>query len=237
MLFILPITIHVREMDSHEHKMLENVPEETDDKPHEDDYIERIRRLQLDLADKSNECELFKIKLAQSNQDVDSLSQELNECKLTMFENSEAACKVHEEVVKSKKLEEDYVRLMSDFLNLSEETSHYRQDLSDKYLEKSNLINSLDCLETSGAYKFELEQCKIELNAKTTDLSLAAAKVRHLEEENSSKDKTISELRKVFDDAKVTHRHELMVLDEYIQSLKNTIASYEQTLTCSSINL
>lgn len=211
--------------------MLEDVPEEMADKPREDDYIERIRRLQLDLADKSGECELLKIKLNQSNQDVELLSQELNECKLTMFENCEASCKIHDEVIRSKKLEEDYIKLMSDYLDLSEETSQYRRDLFDEYLTKSNLINSLECLESSGAYKFELEQCKQELNAKKADLNLASAKVRHLEEENALKEKTIGEFRKVLDDAKVTHRHELVVLDEYIQSLKNTIASYENALT------
>lgn len=217
--------------------MLEDVPEETTDKPREDDYIERIRELQLAMADKSNECELLRIKLDLSEQDLDAFRQELNECKLTMIENSEASCKIHEEVIKSKKLEEDYVKLMSDYLDLSDETSQYRRNLFDSYLAKSNLINSMECLESSGAYKFELDQSKQELNDKIAELSLVTAKLRYLEEENALKEKTIGELKKVFDDAKVTHRHELMVLDEYIQSLKNTIASYEKTLTCSSTNL
>lgn len=219
---------------SNERTQLEEVPEEMADKPREDDYIERIRKLQLDLAGKSDECELLRIKLDQTNQDVETLSLELNECKLTMFENSEALCKVHDEVVKSKRLEEDYVKLMREFLDLSDDTSRYRQDIFDCYLTKTNLINSLECFETSGAHKYELEQCKQELNAKQADLSLATAKVRHFEEENALKEKTIGELRKVLDDAKVTHKHELTVLDEYIQSLKNTIASYEKTLTCST---
>ena len=209
---------------------LENVSEEMIDRLREDEYLEIVRKLRLDLADKSNECELLKLKLTASNQDAENLSQELNKCKLTMFENNEDSRKTYEEVMKSKKLEEDYVKLMSDFLDLGEKNDLYRQNLVDNYLAKTNAINNFECLLSSGAISNELQECKIDLDNKLAELNLALGKIRNLEEDNSLKDKIITELKKALDDAKVTHKHEITVLEEYIQCLKNTVTSYEKTL-------
>lgn len=208
----------------------EDLTEDLLDRMREGDYLEMLRKLKLDLADKSDECEMLKIELDKSNQDVESLSQELNQCKLTMFENNEDSRKTHEEFMKSKKIEEDYVKLMSDFLELGERSEQQRLNLYDNYLAKSNAINNLECLMSSGALKNELDECKIDLDKKSAELNLALAKIRHLEEDGNAKEKCITELRKTLDDAKVTHKHEITVLEEYIQCLKNTISSYENTL-------
>lgn len=196
----------------------------------DDEYLEIMRKLKLELADKKDECELLKIKLNESNQDVEALNKELDECKLTMFENNENSKRTHEEVMKSKKLEEDCVKLMSDLLDLREQSDHYRQNLIDNYLAKTNAINNYECFMTSGALKHELDQHKLDLNDKIIELSLAQAKVRNLEEENVTKEKSVTDLKKALDDAKVTHKHEIIVLEEYIHCLKNTISSYEKTL-------
>lgn len=208
----------------------EDVAEEMIDRVRESEYLDMIKKLRLDLADKSSECELLKIKLEESNRDVERLDQELNRCKLTMFENSEDSRKTHEEVMKSKKLEEDYVKLMSDFLVLGEKADQYRRNLVDNYLAKTNAINNYECLISSGALTNELEECKKELDNKMAEVNLANAKLRNLEEEDALKEKSLSELRRVLDDAKVTHKHEINVLEEYITCLKNTITSYEKTL-------
>lgn len=196
----------------------------------DDEYLEIIRNLKSELSNKNDECELLKIKLDETNQDVESLNKELNECKLTMFENNEDSKKTHEEVIKSKKLEEDCVKLMSDLIDLREQSDHYRQNLIDNYLAKTNAINNYECFMTSGALKHELDQYKLDLNDKIIEINLAQAKVRNLEEENVIKEKSISELKKALEDGKITHKHEITVLDEYIHCLKNTISSYEQTL-------
>lgn len=210
---------------------LTEVPEEFLDQLREDSYLENLRQLKLDLAHKSDECELLKIQLAESCHNVEQLSQELNECKLTIFENNEDSKRTHEEVMKSKKLEEDYVKAMSDLVDLSERNDQCRLNYLDKFISKSNAINNYECLMTSGAFKAELDDCKLELDDKTVELNLALAKIKNLEEDNATKDKSINELKKSLDDAKVTHKHEITVLEEYIQCLKNTISSYEKTLT------
>lgn len=196
----------------------------------EDKYLDALKRLQVDLSEKSSECELLKIKLDESNQNVEVLSRELNGCKLTMFENDEDSKKSREEVIKSKKLEEDYVKLMKEYVDLEERTNQYKQNLIDKYHAKTNAINNYECLMSSGAITVELEECKQNLDNRSSELYLAQAKLRNLEEDAVLKEKTITELRKVLDDAKVTHKHEINVLEEYILCLKNTITSYEKTL-------
>lgn len=208
----------------------EEVAEEMIDRLRESEYLDMVKKLRLDLADKSSECELLKIKLEESNRDIEKLDQELNKCKLMMFENSEDSRKTHEEVMKSKKLEEDYVKLMSDFLALGEKAEQYKQNLVDNYLAKTNAINNYECFMSSGALTNELEECKKELDNKMAELNLAHAKLRNLEEDDASKEKSMNELRRALDDAKVTHKHEITVLEEYIQCLKNTVTSYEKTL-------
>ena len=195
------------------------------------EHLELIRKLETSLADKLGECELLKIKLAESSRDAQLLGLEFDKLKLSAFESTEDSKKIHEEVLKSKKLEEDYVKLMSAFLELSERCEQYRLNIYDKYLAKSNAINNFDCRRSSGCREHELADTSQQLQDKMAELCLATAKIRHLEEEVSSKEKYISDLRKVLDDAKVTHKHEITVLDEYIQSLKNTIASYEKALS------
>lgn len=196
----------------------------------EDGYLELIRTLKSDLASKTSECEILKIKLNETNQDYEVLSQELDECRLAIFENNEDSRKTNEEILKSKKLEEDCVKLMSDLLDLREQSDYYKQNMMDKYILKTNAINNLECLYTSGALTSELNQYKLDLNDKMAELSLAQAKVRNLEDENSIKDKSIVELKKSLEDAKITHLHEIKVLEEYIACLKNTVNSYEKTL-------
>lgn len=203
------------------------------DSRRESDYLEMLRKLKLELADKSSECEMFKIKLDQSTRDLRNLKCELNECKLTVFQNGEDANKTHEESQKSKKLEEDYVNLMNDYLNLSEQCEQYRQNIYDNYLAKTNAINNYECFMSSKNLSSQLDDCRLSLSKKSAEINLTTAKLRNLEEANSVKDKCIKELRKTLDDAKVTHKHEINVLGEYIECLKNTINSYEKTLTGS----
>lgn len=198
--------------------------------PSEYEYLELVRQLRSELADKSNECETMRIKLEQSNREVENLSQELDSCRLTIYINNEDSKRSHDEVLKSKKLEEDYLKLMSDYLDLGEQTNLYKQNLIENYLTKSNAINNFECLVSSGALKHELNECKLELDHRLAERNLALAKIRNLEEDNIIKDKNIQELKKTIDDAKVTHKHEVTVLEEYIQCLKNTITSYEKTL-------
>lgn len=196
----------------------------------EDDYLEMVRRLKSELADKANECEVLQIKLDQSAQEVDNLSQELDSCRLTLYINSEDFKRNHDQAVKSKKLEEDYLKLMSDYLDLGEQTNLYKQNLIENYLTKSNAMNNYECLISSGALQQELSECKMELDNRLAETNLALAKVRNLEEENTTKEKNIQGLKKTLEDAKVTHKHEVTVMEEYIQCLKNTISSYEKTL-------
>lgn len=193
-------------------------------------HLKIIGQLKLSLADKTSECEMLNIQLNESNREIDVLSRELNECKLTLFERAEDSNKTHEEVGKFKKLEEDYVKLMSEFLKLGEKNERNKQELYDVYISKSNAVNNLECLISSGALKKELSGCKLELDNRLGELNLARAEIRNLEEETAIKDKNINELRKSIADAKVTHKHEITVLEEYIQCLKNTITSYEKTL-------
>lgn len=192
--------------------------------------LEWIMKLQSSLTEKTSECESLRVKLDESNRSIETISRELNACKLTMFQNNEDSKRIHEEVMKSKKLEEDYVRLMGNYLNLSETHELHRQSLYDNYLAKTNAINNYESLMSREAIKHELDGCKVELDNRVADLCLIAAKLRNAEEANSVKDKCISELKKSLDDAKVTHKHEITVLEEYIQCLKNTITSYEKTL-------
>lgn len=208
----------------------EDLSEDLLPRAREGDYLEMIQRLKTDIIDKSSECELLKINLDQTKVDMEALSQELNQCRLTMFENNEDSRKTSEEMLRSKKLEEDYVKLMSDFLELGEKSEQYRINLYDNYLLKTNAINNIDSLLASGVFKEELENCKLDLNEKAAELDVASAKIRHLEEDSATKDKCILELKKTLDDAKVTHKHEITVLEDYIQCLKNTISSYEKTL-------
>lgn len=196
----------------------------------EDEYLEMVRQLKLNLADKSNECELLKIELSESKQAVDSLSQELNECRLAIFENNEDSRKTHEEIMRSKKLEEDCVKLMSDLLELKEQSDHHKQTIMDNYISKANAINTFECFQSSGAIEAELQQYKADFDEKLIELQLALAKVRNLEDENQLKDKKIVEMKKALEDAKISRVHEIKVLDEYINCLKNTISSYEKTL-------
>lgn len=198
--------------------------------PSEDDYLELVRQLRSQLADKSDECEAMRIKLDQSNREVENLSQELDSCRLTIYINNEDSKRSHDEVLRSKKLEEDYLKLMSDYLDLGEQTNLYKQNLIENYLTKSNAINNYECLVSSGALKHELGECKLELDHRLAEMNLALAKIRNLEEDIITKDKNIQELKKTIDDAKVTHKHEVTVLEEYIHCLKNTITSYEKTL-------
>ena len=208
----------------------ENLSEELLDRVKEDEYLEMVQKLKTNLDDKTSECEILKIQLDQKHMDIESLRQEINECKLTMFENNEDSRKTREEVTKSKKLEEDYVTLMDDFLKLNEQSEKYRRTMFDNYLAKSNAINNLECLVSSGAIRDQLDECRTNLENRLADLNLTTAKIRHLEEENGVKEKCITELKRSLDDAKVTHKHEITVLEEYIQCLKNTISSYERTL-------
>lgn len=196
----------------------------------EQGYLDVLRKLRVDLLQKTSECELLKIKLDERNRDTELLGKELDECKLTMFERNEDSKKTHEEVMKSKKLQEDYVQLMTEFLDLGEKTNQYKQNLIDNYQSKTNAINNYEFLMSSGAISHELEECKLDLNKKSSELCLAQAKLRNLEEDTVLKEETIVELRKALDDAKVTHRHEIGVLEEYIQCLKNTVNSYEKTM-------
>lgn len=210
--------------------VVNSATDETIEQILEDKYLDALKRLQVDLSEKSSECELLKIKLDESNQNVELLSRELNGCKLTMFENDEDSKKSCEEAIKFKKLEEDYCKLMREYLDFEEETNQYQENLIDNYHAKTNAINNYECLMSSGAIANELEECKRNLDNRSSELYLVQAKLRNLEEDTVLKEKTITELRKVLDDAKVTHKHEISVLEEYILCLKNTITSYEKTL-------
>lgn len=210
---------------------IEDLTDETIDWPKGDEYIDMVRELKLNLAAKTDECELLKIKLDESNRNITTLNQELNRFKMTVFEIDEDARKNHQEFEKSKNLEEKYMKLMSDFMELGEESEQFKQNMLDKYLAKTNAINSLECLNSSGVLNHDLEKTRQNLNKIVGDLKLANARCRSLEEEGTIKDKCIKDLRKTLDDAKVTHKHEINVLEEYIQSLKNTISSYEKILT------
>lgn len=210
--------------------LIENSPQATIHQADDHGYLDVLRKLRVDLLQKSSECELLKIKLDERNRDADLLGEELNECKLTMFERNEDSKKTHEEVMKSKKLQEDYLQLMTEYLDLGERTNQYKQNLIDNYQSKTNAINNFEFLMSSGAISHELEECKLDLNKKSSELCLAQAKSRNLEENSVLKEETIAELRKALDDAKVTHKHEIGVLQEYIQCLKNTVNSYEKTM-------
>lgn len=210
---------------------LEELTDDAIDWPKGDEYIDLVRELKLNLTAKSDECELLKIRLNETKQDIDTLNKELNQMKMMMFEVNEGSKRNQEESEKSKKLEEKFMKLMSDHIKLAEENESYRLAILQKYLDKSNAINNLECLYWSGALTNDLEKTKSELNRRMAELSLANARCRNLEEENSIKDKCVTELRKTLDDAKVSHKHEINVLEEYIDSLKNTIASYEKFLT------
>lgn len=194
------------------------------------EIIEMILKLQTDLIEKDSECERLKIKLDESNRTAAALGQELDECKLTMFQNNEDSKKVHEEVQKNRKLEEDYVKLMSNYLNLSERYDQHRQDIYETFMVKTNAINNYESSMSRDAIKHELDQCKVELASRQADASILTAKLRSMEEDHGVKEKCITELKKSLEDAKVTHKHEITVLEEYIQCLKNTITSYEKTL-------
>lgn len=194
------------------------------------EILDWFLKLQSGMTAKTSECELLKIKLDESNRSVETLSNELNACKLAIFQNNEDSKNIHEEVMRSKKLEEDYIKLMGDYLNLTERYEQHRQTLYDTYLAKTNAINNYECLMSREAIKHELDSCKAELHSRQAESAVLAAKLRNMDEENSVKEKCITELKKSLDDAKVTHKHEITVLEEYIQCLKNTITSYEKTL-------
>jgi len=196
----------------------------------ETEYLQMLRDLKNQLADKTSECEVLRINLDQSMRDLRDLNRELNESKLRMFQNDEDSKKTLEETHKARKLEEDYVKLMSEYLNLSEHYDHFRGNLYDSYVAKTNAINNYECFMSNEMLRSELDGCRAMLNNQSAQLTLASAKLRNLEEENSLKDKSIAEFRKTLDDAKVTHKHEIDVLQEYIQCLKSTISSYEKTL-------
>lgn len=197
----------------------------------ESNYLEMLRKLKSELSAKSSENEVLKIKLEQSSRDLGTMTRDLNECKLTMFQNCQDAQKAQEEMMRSKKLEEDYVRLMGNYLNLSEQYQHSKQEVYDNYIAKTNAINNYECLMSNEKLCIEIESCRENLDNKSAELSLVLAKLRNMEEENGIKEKCLTELRRSLDDAKVTHKHEIKVLEEYIQCLKNTITSYERTLT------
>lgn len=201
------------------------------DSRRESDYLEMLRKLKVDLADKNSECEVLKLKLDQNSKDMAGLTQDLNECRLTMFQNEQDARKAQEETLNSKKLESDYVQLMADYLDLSAECEQYKQNVYDNFITKSNAINNYECLMSSEVLSTELHDCRVSLNNKSAEMNLVLAKMRNQEEELNVKDKCITELRKSLDDAKVTHKHEIKVLEDYILCLKNTIESYEKTLT------
>lgn len=194
------------------------------------EIIQQILKLQNDLIDKSSDYEKLIIKLDERNRTVETLSQELNECKLAILQNNEDSKKVHEEVQKNKKLEEDYIILMSNFLNLNERYEQDRRDIYDKFVTKQEATGNLDVNESREVIAHELAGCKAELELKLADTSLLSAKLRDMEEDNLAKDKWITELKKSLEDAKVAHKHEITVLEDYIQGLKNTITTYERTL-------
>jgi len=206
------------------------IDDEADNISRDVEHFEIVRSLRLELSNKNSECEALKIQLCQRDQTLETLSQELNECRLTMFEDNEDSKKNCEEIGRFKKLEEDYVKLMRDYLDFSEESAQYKRDIYDTYLAKTNAINNYECLMSSNRLMDELRACQTDLNDKLAELELTVARIRDLEEENSIKEKTIAELRRTLDDAKVTHHHEITVLEEYIQCLKNTVSSYEKTL-------
>lgn len=195
-----------------------------------DQYLDVLKALRIELSEKSTESELLKIQLNEHDEDIEALRRELDEYKLSVLGNNEDLKKTCDGILRSKKCEEDYVKLMSEYLDLEEKTRQHKQQLVDNYHAKTNAINNLECLMSSGAIANELAECKLDLKDTAAELHLALAKVRNLEEDIVTKEKTISELRKSFDDAKVTHKHEMTVLEEYIQCLKNTIISHEKTL-------
>lgn len=197
----------------------------------ESEYLEMLRQLKLEVSAKTSECELLRIKLDENVRDLEQLSQDLNNCRVKIVEHDENSRKNREEIAKSRKLEEDYVKLMSEFLDLGERSQQYRQTLLDKYLAKTNIISNLECLDSSGAIQSELDRCRSELDTKTINLSVSNARIKNLEEELGTKDRYIAELKKALEDTKISHKHEINVFEEYIHSLKNTITSYEKTLT------
>lgn len=204
--------------------------EKTNEGTENDQYLDALKALRIELSEKSTESELLKIQLNECDEDIKALKRELDEYKLSVFVNEEDLKKTCEEVLMSKKCEADYVKLMSEYLDLEEKTYQQKQQLVDNYHAKTNAINNFECLMSSGAIANELEECKLDLKNTAAELHLALAKLRNLEEDIATKEKTITELRKSFDDAKVTHKHEMTVLQEYIQCLKNTIISHEKTL-------
>lgn len=200
----------------------------------ESEYLEMLRQLKLEVDAKTSECERLRIKLDDNVRDVEQLSQDLNNCRVKIVEHDENSKKNREDMAKSRKLEEDYVKLMSEFLDLGERSQQYRQTLLDKYLAKTNLISNLECLDYSGALRNELDRCRSELDTKTIKLSVSNAMINNLEEVIESRDRYIAELKKTLDDTKLSHRNEINVLEEYVQSLKGTIRSYEKTLADQS---
>lgn len=196
------------------------------------EFLLKMKQLHDVLAEKESRCAMLAIKLNESYVKNGSLMNELNECKLAIVQMNENSEKSREEATKSRKIEEDYVKLMGSFLELGDRYNHYRHTTYENYFAKTNAINNYECHWSYESLKHELDKCKTELNCKQANLSLNTAKLRNMEEENSTKEKYISELKKALDDARVTHKHEIKVLEEYVQSLKNTILSYEKTLAC-----
>lgn len=209
---------------------IEELAEEAIDWSKGDKYIELVRELKLNLISKTDECELLKVKIDDDERIIRDLNQELNQYKMMVLEINEDSKKNQEEFEKSRKLEEKCIKLMGDFMKLGEEGEQFKQTILDRYIAKSNTINYIECLYNSGAINHDLERLKMDLDKMSADLNLANSRCRNLEEESSTKEKCINDLRKTLDDAKVTHKHEIDVLGEYIQSLKNTINSYERTL-------
>lgn len=194
------------------------------------EFLLEMKQLRIDLAEKESRCAMLTIRLDESLAKNRSLSNELNECRSAMIQMNEDSQKSREEVSKSSKIQEEYVKLMASFLELSERYNHHKHATYENYFAKTNAINNYECLTSQQALRYELEKCRAELNRKQADLALNLAKWRNMEEANSTKEKCITELKKTLDDAKITHKHEIRVLEEYVQSLKNTIVSYEKTL-------
>lgn len=196
----------------------------------QDELLEDIRRLKSEVETKTSECEFLKIRCDVQDSDIQTLNQELNRYRLTESENSQLFDKTQEEIVKNKKIEDDYAKLMIKHLESIKDAEECKRKLMDYIMVKANAVNNYECLMSGEAIEMDLNKCKSELDDKTNELNLALAKIRNIEEENATKERCISEFRKTLDDVKVTYKHEVNVLQEYIQSLKNTVSSYEKML-------
>lgn len=198
----------------------------------ENKHLLTIATVKKDLEDSRTAYELMKIEI---NKQIDinkQLGLELNDSKSALFETNEKLRKSKQEVIKSKRLEQENDRLMKHFLVLGELNEMYKQNIKEFMTTKSSAYD-YECKTANEAELNEVKSLKQTLDQKVVQLEYAQAKIKHLEEQLCLKESNMSHLKLTLENTKLAHKHECDALKEHSESLKRICQMFEQRMVTS----